>query len=109
MNPSLKLLVGVAAGVSLSACIHYHSAVKDPAADRVRAELGQLQADPQLANRAPQALREAEDAVTAAEVPQKDPALSAHLVYLADRKVQTARALAEAQVAEEQLRVLQGK
>lgn len=109
MNPSLKLLVGAAAGVSLSACIHYHSAVKDPAADRVRAELGQLQADPQLASRAPQALHEAEEAVTAAEVPQKDPALSAHLVYLADRKVQTARALAEAQVAEEQLRMLQGK
>jgi hypothetical protein len=80
--------------------------VKDPAADRVSADLSQLEADPQLAGRAPHALKEAQDAVAAAEVPQKDPALSAHLVYLADRKVQTARALAEAHVAEDQLKLL---
>ena len=109
MNQTLKLLACAAAGASLTACIHYHSAVKDPAADRVSAELGQLEADPQLANRAPQALKDAQDAVNAAEQPQKDPALSAHLVYIAERKVQTARALAEAQVAEEQLKMLQGQ
>ena len=62
-----------------------------------------------LASRVPVALKEAEEAVTAAEAPQRDAALSAHLVYLADRKVQTAKALAEAHIAEDQLKALQGK
>jgi len=100
---------GIAVLSTLASCFHFQGAVKDPGADRARADLSQLQADPQLASRAPQALKEAEDAVNAAEVPQKDPALSTHLVYLADRKVQTARALAEAHVAEDQLKALQGR
>jgi hypothetical protein len=92
-----------------SACGFGFGSVKDPAADRVQAELSQLEADPQLASRAPQALKEAQDAVAAAEVPQKDAAESAHLVYLADHKVQTARALAEAHVAEDQINLLRGQ
>ena len=112
MNRSLKLLMrggGIAALSALASCFHFQGSVKDPGADRARTDLSQLQADPQLASRAPQALKEAEEAVSAAEVPQKDPALSAHLAYLADRKVQTARALAEAHVAEDQLKALQGR
>ena len=105
------LLAGTVAGPAmLSACgLVGLGTVKDPGADRVRADLSQLEANPQLADRAPQALKEAQDAVAAAEVPQKDPALSAHLVYLADRKVQTAKALAEAHIAEDQLKLLRGQ
>jgi hypothetical protein len=84
-------------------------AVKDPGADRVRAELRQLQADADLASRAPAAIKEAEAAVDAAEVPQSDPALGSHLVYLADRKVQTARALAEARQAEDRINALRSQ
>ncbi len=112
MNRPLKLLIrtgGIAALSALASCFHFQGSVKDPGADRASADLSQLEADPQLASRAPQALKEAEEAVSAAEVPQKDPALSAHLAYLADRKVQTARALAEARVAEDQLKALQGQ
>ena len=111
MNRPMKSLLRIGALASLTtlaSCL-FHGSVKDPGADKVRADLGQLEANPQLASRAPVALKEAEDAVAAAEVPQKDAALSAHLVYLADRKVQTARALAEAHVAEDQLKVLQAK
>ena len=110
MNDLMKLSMrggAIAALLALASC--FHGSVKDPAADRVRADLDQLQADPQLASRAPVALKEAQEAVATAEEPQKDPALSAHLVYIADRKVQTARALAEAHVAEDQLKALQGQ
>lgn len=90
--------------LTLCGCGVFHGAVRDPAADQVRADFNQLQADPQLSSQVPVALHEAEDAVKAAEEPQKDAKLSAHLVYIAQRKVQTARELAEARVAEDQLK-----
>jgi hypothetical protein len=76
---------------------------KDPGADRALADLNALQADQDLASRAPAAIKDAQDAVDAAEVPQSDPLLANHLAYLAQRKVQTARALAEARLAEDRL------
>jgi hypothetical protein len=91
----------------LCGCGVFHGSVRDPAVDQARAELNQLQADPQLSSQAPVAMREAEDAVKAAEEPQKDAKLSAHLAYLAERKVQTARELAQARIAEDQLKGLQ--
>ena len=90
----------------LSAC--FHGPVKDPAAGQARTELDQLKADPQLSGRVPVALKEAEDAVAAAEAPQKNAELSGYLSYIAERKVQTARALAEARVAEDQLKGMGG-
>ena len=90
----------------LSAC--WHGAVKDPAIGQARTELDQLKADPQLSGRVPVAIREAEDAVAAAEAPQKNAELSGYLSYIAERKVQTARALAEARVAEDQLKGMGG-
>ncbi|HZR38030.1 MAG TPA: DUF4398 domain-containing protein [Nevskia sp.] len=99
-------LLWIAAALALSAC--WHGAVKDPGADKARAELNRLEADPQLAGRVPVAIREAEEAVKAAEAPQKDADLSSYLVYIADRKVQTARALAEARIAEDELKGLGG-
>ena len=80
--------------------------VHDPGGARVRAELAALEADPALAGRAPEAMKEAQDAVQAAEAGQSDADLARHLVYLADRKVQTARALAEAEVAQDRLNTL---
>lgn len=87
----------------LSGCF-FHGSVKDPGADRARTELSRLQADPQLSAQAPVAIREADEAVKAAEEPQGDPKLAAHLAYIAERKVQTARELAEARIAEDQLK-----
>jgi outer membrane protein OmpA-like peptidoglycan-associated protein len=81
-------------------------ATRDPGAARVRADLSALQTDPKLANRAPVAMQSAEQAVRTAEIPTDDHALGAHRVYLADRKVQTTKALAQAQYAVDQRKAL---
>jgi outer membrane protein OmpA-like peptidoglycan-associated protein len=73
---------------------------------QVRNKLSQLQSDPNLASLAPVAIKEAEAAVRRAEEPIDDKALSKHNIYLADRKVDTARALAEARYLEDQRKAL---
>ena len=79
------------------------SVPKQPAGSaQVRAKLTALRADPTLANRAPVAVKDAEGAVVVAEMTEKDLVLAAHRVYIADRKVETARALAQTQFAEEE-------
>jgi outer membrane protein OmpA-like peptidoglycan-associated protein len=72
----------------------------------VRGKLSQLQANTDLANRAPLAMKDADAAVRAAETPQPDESLARHLVFMADRKVDTARALAETSLAEDQRTML---
>lgn len=75
--------------------------VPDEAA-QVRSKLTQLQSDSKLASLAPVAIKEAEAAVRLAEEPQEDKALSQHYVYLAERKVDTAIALAQARYLEDE-------
>ena len=84
----------------LAACAS--APVEPPGAAEVRGKLTHLQADPNLAGRAPVAIEEADIAVRAAETPQADAQLAAHNVYMADQKVETARALAETRFAEDQ-------
>ena len=96
-----KLLVAVAVSLVLAACAS--APVKSTGAADARAKLTVLQSDPNLASRAPVQMSEAVAAVTAAEVvSQGDQEQAAHLAYLADRKVDTARARAEASLAEDQ-------
>lgn len=71
-----------------------------------RNRLTQLQNDPQLASRVPVSLKAAEIAVMAAEQPQTDESLGQHLVVMADRKVEIARARAQERFYEEQRRQL---
>jgi outer membrane protein OmpA-like peptidoglycan-associated protein len=72
-------------------------------AAEVRSKLTRLQSDPDLADRAPLAVNEAEAAVRIAEEPVgKDAELGAHRVYLADRKVEIAIAQANTRFAEDQ-------
>lgn len=71
---------------------------KPEAASGARQKLTRLQADPQLSSLAPIAIDEAETAVRAAEVPYKDVALTDHLAYIAERKVDTAVALAQSRM-----------
>jgi outer membrane protein OmpA-like peptidoglycan-associated protein len=96
-----RSLIGAAiAATLLVACA---SAPKQPAGSaEVRAKLTALQGDAILAASAPVAIKDAEVAVTQAEIPQPDQALAAHRVYIADRKVDTARALAQTRSAEEE-------
>jgi outer membrane protein OmpA-like peptidoglycan-associated protein len=96
-----RTLVAAAVGsVLLGACAAVPVAPSGSA--EVRSKLTQLQANPDLANRASVAVKDAEAAVRAAEKPQLNEPLARHLVVIADRKVETARALAETALAEDQ-------
>jgi outer membrane protein OmpA-like peptidoglycan-associated protein len=79
---------------------------KPAGADSLRSRLTQLQGNPELGGRAPLAIKDAEVAVRAAEQPQADKVLGAHLVFIADRKIATAQAQAESNFAVEQRKVL---
>jgi outer membrane protein OmpA-like peptidoglycan-associated protein len=79
------------------------SAPEKPAGSQeVRAKLVALQGDSTLSTRAPVAMKDAELAVVQAEIIQPDLVLAAHRVYIADRKVDSARALAVTRFAEEE-------
>jgi outer membrane protein OmpA-like peptidoglycan-associated protein len=94
------LIAATVSSVLLAACA---AAPQIPAgAAQARSKLTQLQSHQDLATRAPVAIKDAEVAVSAAETPQTDEALGAHQVYIADRKVDTAWALAETHLAEDQ-------
>lgn len=69
---------------------------------QARQELKRLQSDPALGALAPDAIKDAEIAVAAAETPDRAAEVTAHRVYIAQRKVEIARALAEARLAENQ-------
>ena len=94
-------LIAVAVAATLFAgCA---SVPKHPAgSEQVRVKLTALQSEPTLANRAPVAIKDAEGAVVLAEMTEKDLVLAAHRVYIADRKVDTARALAETNFSEQE-------
>ena len=82
-----------AVSVLLAACAA--GTVRDPGVSRARAALTELQADPNLGSRAPVAMQDAQTAVQQAEQTQTDAAAAAHLAYIAERRVQIARLLAQ--------------
>ena len=94
------LIATTVASVLLAACAA--TPLKPDGAAEARNKLTQLQSDPNLASRAPLAMQEADTAVRVAEQPQADKDLGAYRVYLADRKVEIARAQAETSFAEDQ-------
>ena len=106
-NLRKTLVAAAVASVLLAACAA--APLKPDGAAEAREKLTQLQADPNLGSRAPLAIKEADAAVSIAEQPQADKDLGAYRVYLADRKVATARALAETRYAEDQRAALSAK
>jgi outer membrane protein OmpA-like peptidoglycan-associated protein len=101
-----KLLAVAGVSLLLSACA---SPPTIPlGADQARSKLTQLQADPQLATRAPVAINEAERAVLAAEQPRSEENMDQgeHLVFIADRKVDIAQARAQTRLWEDQRKLL---
>jgi outer membrane protein OmpA-like peptidoglycan-associated protein len=94
------LLAATAASVLLAACAA--APVQPAGSAEARNKLMQLQSDQSLASRAPLAIKDADLAVSLAEQPQADLQLAAHRVYIADRKIDTARAQAETKLAEDQ-------
>jgi outer membrane protein OmpA-like peptidoglycan-associated protein len=88
----------------LVACAAYPN--KPAGADDVRARLTLLESNPQLGKRAPQEMQDAEAAVAAAEQPQSDTVVGDHLVFIADRRIAIARAVAEDHLAVDQRKIL---
>ena len=93
-------LVAVTVTSVLAACAS--TSVRPAGAVDARAQLTQLQSDPALANRAPLAMQAADAAVRVAERPETDSDLEAYRIYMADRKIDIARAEAETRLAEDQ-------
>ncbi len=96
----MSTLATCAAVLALAGCAA--APVVAPETATARTKLTQLQSSPQLATMAPTAMKEAEQAVAAAEVPQKDPAEAEHLAYLANSKVAYAEAKANEAYLEQQ-------
>ncbi len=97
MNLSLKQSLKQFSLVILLAILGACAATpkKDLALERVRDDLNKLKSNPELAGYAPLALGEAERALRIAEQAAGNETYRFHLVYMADRRIQIARAMAE--------------
>ena len=92
MKTTLKILAA-AALVPLAACTT--APKKDLALEQVRTQLEELKTSEDLAGYAPLALGEAERALRQAETATGNDTYRIHLVYMADRRIQIARAVAQ--------------
>ncbi|MDX2416303.1 MAG: OmpA family protein [Xanthomonadales bacterium] len=101
MNRTLTKITLVLLLVLLSACTS--APKKDLALDRVRGELNDLKSNPELAGYAPLAVGEAERALRKAEMASGDDLYRSYLVYMADRRIQIARTMAEREQHEQTL------
>lgn len=97
----VQVLIGLTALLLLGAC--QTAPKKDLALERIRNQLSELQSDTDLSGFAPLALSEAERAVRAAENATGDETQRIHLVYMADRRIQIARAAAQREKMEADL------
>ena len=75
---------------------------KDLALEQVRAQLDELKANDELAGYAPLALGEAERALRQAETATGNDTYRIHLIYMADRRIQIARAVAQGEQLEQE-------
>lgn len=80
---------------------------KDLALERVRGDLESLKSNPELAGFAPLALGGAERALRNAELATGNDIYRSYLVYMADRRIQIARTMAEREQYEQLLDVLE--
>jgi len=105
MNRAMTKFILVLMVVLLAACTAPPK--KNLALDRVRGELNELKSNPELAGYAPLAVGEAERALRQAELASGDDLQRAYLVYMADRRIQIARTMAEGEQHEQALDVLE--
>ena len=101
MNRRLTIITLMLMLVLLSACVA--APKKDLALDRVRGELDELKSNQELAGYAPLAVGEAERALRNAELASGDDLYRSYLVYMADRRIQIARTMAEREQHEQVL------
>lgn len=88
----LRLVLGAGMILWVAGCTT--APKKDLALEQVRSQLEELQSDEELSGYAPLALGEAERALRQAEAATGD-TLRIHLIYMADRRIQIARAVAQ--------------
>lgn len=93
MKVLLKTILAVSLLMMLAAC--QTAPKKDLALEQVKSQLAELKANEDLAGYAPLALGEAERALRQAESATGDNAYRTHLIYMADRRIQIARAIAQ--------------
>jgi outer membrane protein OmpA-like peptidoglycan-associated protein len=79
---------------------------QDLALEQVRSQLNELKSNPDLSGYAPLALGEAERALRQAETAQGDQTHRIHLIYMADRRIQIARTVAQREQLEVEYREL---
>ena len=101
MNRRLTIIALMLMLVLLFACVA--APKKDLALDRVRGELDELKSNQELAGYAPLAVGEAERALRNAELASGDDLYRSYLVYMADRRIQIARTMAEREQHEQVL------
>lgn len=101
---SRTLITTAVASVILVACSA--TPIQPEPVNNARSKLNMLQSNQQLASQAPVAIKEAEDALRVAEASKGDKEKSAHLMYIAEHKVDTAQALAESRLLVDQRTVL---
>ena len=82
---------------------------KDLALEQVRAQLDELKSNEELAELAPLALGEAERALRQAETATGDDTYRIHLIYMADRRIQIARAVAQREQLQQELGKLENE
>jgi len=107
MNRMLTKISLLLVLVLFSACVA--APKKDLALERVRDELNDLKSNPELAGYAPLAVGEAERSVRNAELATGDELARAYLVYMADRRIQIARTMAEREQHEKTLDELENQ
>lgn len=105
MNALVKRLLPLLMLTLLTAC--NTAPKKDLALERVRAQLEELKADPELAGHAPLALGEAERSLRSAEQATGNEKYRSHVVYMAERRIQIARAMAQREQMLAELAVLE--
>jgi outer membrane protein OmpA-like peptidoglycan-associated protein len=99
VSSPLSRIVSVTALVLLASCTT--APKKDLALEQVRSQLAALQSDPELAGYAPLALGEADRALRQAEAATGE-TQRIHLIYMADRRIQIARAVAQREQLEQE-------
>lgn len=99
-----RLLLATLALLLLGAC--QTAPKKDLALERIRNQLNELQSDNELDGYAPLARGEAERATRAAESATGNETQRIHLIYMADRRIQIARAAAQREKMEAELEQL---
>ena len=100
MSTVIRILASVAL-LALAACTT--APKKDLALEQVRTQLDELKANEDLAGYAPLALGEAERALRQAETATGNDTYRIHLIYMADRRIQIARAIAQREQLEQEL------